>query len=245
MQTETLAAGPKESATRRTIKNLRWWILGWALAAGIINYMDRSAISIAAPQLIKEFGMTRTDIGLLGTVFSWTYAFCPVARRLARGQARRPPHVLPRHRRLEHRHRADGRRRQDVALHHLPLPARRHRSAERTGLGKAHCRLVPPHRARTGHRHLGQRFQVGTRNCPARPDRHHAGVRLAGHLHLPRRRGPGAGTRLLHLLPRSGRAQAHQHAGTGLHRKPARHAGPDVPRRSPGSASSSTARSGA
>lgn len=75
MQTETLAAGPKESATRRTIKNLRWWILGWALAAGIINYMDRSAISIAAPQLIKDFGMTRTDIGLLGTVFSWTYAF--------------------------------------------------------------------------------------------------------------------------------------------------------------------------
>lgn len=75
MQTETLATGPKESATRRTIKNLRWWILGWALAAGIINYMDRSAISIAAPQLIKEFGMTRTDIGLLGTVFSWTYAF--------------------------------------------------------------------------------------------------------------------------------------------------------------------------
>ena len=75
MQTETLAAGPKESATRRTIKNLRWWILGWALAAGIINYMDRSAISIAAPQLIKDFGMSRTDIGLLGTVFSWTYAF--------------------------------------------------------------------------------------------------------------------------------------------------------------------------
>jgi MFS family permease len=76
VQTETLATGPKQSATRRTIKNLRWWILGWALLAGIINYMDRSAISIAAPQLIKEFGMTRTDIGLLGTVFSWTYAFC-------------------------------------------------------------------------------------------------------------------------------------------------------------------------
>jgi MFS family permease len=76
VQTETLATGPKQSATRRTIKNLRWWILGWALLAGIINYMDRSAISIAAPQLIKEFGMSRTDIGLLGTVFSWTYAFC-------------------------------------------------------------------------------------------------------------------------------------------------------------------------
>jgi len=65
----------RESATRRTIKNLRWWILGWALIAGIVNYMDRSAISVAAPYLIDELGLTRTDIGLLGTVFSWTYAF--------------------------------------------------------------------------------------------------------------------------------------------------------------------------
>jgi MFS family permease len=68
-------APAKESATRRTIKNLRWWILAWALAAGILNYMDRSAISIAAPALMDELGLTRTDIGLLGTVFSWTYAF--------------------------------------------------------------------------------------------------------------------------------------------------------------------------
>lgn len=65
----------RASAGRRTIKNLRWWILGWALLAGVINYMDRSAISIAAPALIDELGLTRTDIGLLGTVFSWTYAF--------------------------------------------------------------------------------------------------------------------------------------------------------------------------
>jgi MFS family permease len=71
----TDTAKPRESAGRRTIKNLRWWILGWALAAGILNYMDRSAISIAAPELMADLGLTRTDIGLLGTVFSWTYAF--------------------------------------------------------------------------------------------------------------------------------------------------------------------------
>ncbi|MCU1574516.1 MAG: transporter [Micrococcaceae bacterium] len=75
MDTSTVATKTRASAGRRTIRNLRWWILGWALAAGIINYMDRSAVSIAAPELIKTFGMTRTDIGLLGTVFSWTYAF--------------------------------------------------------------------------------------------------------------------------------------------------------------------------
>lgn len=64
----------RESTTRRTIKNLRWWIVIWALAAGVLNYMDRSAVSIAAPALIDELGLTRTDIGLMGTVFSWTYA---------------------------------------------------------------------------------------------------------------------------------------------------------------------------
>jgi MFS family permease len=65
----------RDSAVRRTIKNLRWWILGWALIAGVVNYMDRSAISIAAPEMISHLGLTRTDIGLLGTVFSWVYAF--------------------------------------------------------------------------------------------------------------------------------------------------------------------------
>jgi len=63
------------TTSRRPIRNLRWYILGFALLAGIVNYMDRSALSIAAPQMIDELGITRTDIGLLGAVFSWTYAF--------------------------------------------------------------------------------------------------------------------------------------------------------------------------
>ncbi|MGB4137522.1 MAG: MFS transporter [Microbacterium sp.] len=61
---------------RKKVKNLRYWILGWLLLAGILNYMDRSSISIAAPFMIEELGLTKTDIGLLGAVFSWTYAVC-------------------------------------------------------------------------------------------------------------------------------------------------------------------------
>lgn len=75
MGAQSADAAIKPTPGKRAIRNLRWWILAWALGAGILNYMDRSAISIAAPELIKTFGMTRTDIGLLGTVFSWTYAF--------------------------------------------------------------------------------------------------------------------------------------------------------------------------
>jgi sugar phosphate permease len=54
--------------------NFRWHVLIWLLLGGIINYMDRASLSIAAPGMIQDLGLTRTQIGLLGTVFAWTYA---------------------------------------------------------------------------------------------------------------------------------------------------------------------------
>lgn len=60
----------------RKVRNLRYLILGWLLIAGLLNYLDRSSISIAAPFMMEELGLTNTDIGLMGAVFSWTYAFC-------------------------------------------------------------------------------------------------------------------------------------------------------------------------
>ena len=61
------AAGP-------TRLNYRWHVVIWLLIGGIINYMDRASLSIAAPGMIHELGLTRTQIGLLGSVFAWTYA---------------------------------------------------------------------------------------------------------------------------------------------------------------------------
>ncbi|PWH07190.1 MFS transporter [Brachybacterium endophyticum] len=61
---------------RRTVRNLRYFVLFWLLLAGILNYMDRASVSIAAPHMIEELGLTQTDIGLMGSVFSWTYAIC-------------------------------------------------------------------------------------------------------------------------------------------------------------------------
>ncbi len=54
--------------------NLRWTVVFWLLVGGMINYFDRANLSIAAPEMMKDLGLTTTDIGLLGTVFSWTYA---------------------------------------------------------------------------------------------------------------------------------------------------------------------------
>jgi sugar phosphate permease len=52
----------------------RWKVIFWLLLGGIINYLDRANLSIAAPEMIKQLHLNQTDIGLLGTVFSWTYA---------------------------------------------------------------------------------------------------------------------------------------------------------------------------
>jgi len=74
--TVAVAAPGRKASDAKKIKNLRYWMLGWLLLAGVLNYMDRSSVSIAAPHMIAELGLTKTDIGLMGTVFSWTYAFC-------------------------------------------------------------------------------------------------------------------------------------------------------------------------
>jgi sugar phosphate permease len=74
MTTSPRADGPAKEY--RKIRNLRYLVLIWLLLAGVPNYMDRASISIAAPHMMKELGLTQTDIGLMGSVFSWTYAVC-------------------------------------------------------------------------------------------------------------------------------------------------------------------------
>jgi sugar phosphate permease len=68
---------PKLQTIEVTLKprgGIRWSVLIFLLLGGIINYLDRANLSIAAPQMIKDLHLNNTDIGLMGTVFSWTYA---------------------------------------------------------------------------------------------------------------------------------------------------------------------------
>lgn len=75
---DTILDKPTGSLTAAAVRparlNFRWHVLIWLLIGGIINYMDRASLSIAAPGMIAELGLTRTQIGLLGSVFAWTYA---------------------------------------------------------------------------------------------------------------------------------------------------------------------------
>ena len=63
-------------ATR--IPKLRWRIGGLIGAGVLINYFDRISLSVAAPQLQAEFGLTSADMGILFSAFFWSYAMLQI-----------------------------------------------------------------------------------------------------------------------------------------------------------------------
>ncbi len=56
------------------VKGLRWWIIGLIGLATIINYIDRSALSIMWPAMGKDLGMDDSDYALILNLFMIAYA---------------------------------------------------------------------------------------------------------------------------------------------------------------------------
>lgn len=58
--------------TKRT--NVRWLVVGMCFLGMSINYLDRANLSVAMPDVAKEFGIAHTVEGLVLGAFFWTYA---------------------------------------------------------------------------------------------------------------------------------------------------------------------------
>jgi MFS family permease len=54
----------------------RWWVYTLLFLLVAINYMDRSALSVAAKPIAKEFGLAPGQMGLLLSTFLWSYLLC-------------------------------------------------------------------------------------------------------------------------------------------------------------------------
>jgi sugar phosphate permease len=52
----------------------RWLVLFLISLMYMITYMDRTGISIAAPAMARDFGLSRTTMGIVFSVFLWAYA---------------------------------------------------------------------------------------------------------------------------------------------------------------------------
>ncbi len=72
------------------IRWIQWTAVAFLTTAGIVNYLDRSTLSIANHDIAGELGLSGTEMGLLLSAFSWTYAFSqlPVGALLDRFGAR-------------------------------------------------------------------------------------------------------------------------------------------------------------
>src|SRR5712664_4464320 len=60
------------SEVKRT--HFRWYVLVLISLMYMITYMDRSNISVAAPAIAKEFGLSKTATGFVFSAFLWAYA---------------------------------------------------------------------------------------------------------------------------------------------------------------------------
>jgi MFS transporter, ACS family, D-galactonate transporter len=53
-----------------------WIVVTLLFLSAVINYIDRGSLSIAAPALTLEFGLSPSQLGLLLSAFFWSYACC-------------------------------------------------------------------------------------------------------------------------------------------------------------------------
>jgi sugar phosphate permease len=66
------SADAAEASSKPT--RVRWWVLALISAMYLISYMDRGNISVAAPEIAREFHLSKTTMGLILASFAWAYA---------------------------------------------------------------------------------------------------------------------------------------------------------------------------
>src|SRR5579871_1763023 len=55
-----------------------WRVLALLVVSGLLNYVDRSNLSIGATDIQRELGLSNTQLGLLLSAFFWTYALSQI-----------------------------------------------------------------------------------------------------------------------------------------------------------------------
>ncbi|MEO8593573.1 MAG: MFS transporter [Candidatus Solibacter sp.] len=53
---------------------VRYWVIFFAIALAVVTYVDRVAISFAAPFISKDLGLSKAQMGTVFAAFGWAYA---------------------------------------------------------------------------------------------------------------------------------------------------------------------------
>ena len=71
---DTLAETPLLTTVQKKTVRIRWFLIGFLILGGVVNYLDRSTLSVANTTIAGEFGLNALEMGLLLSAFSWPYA---------------------------------------------------------------------------------------------------------------------------------------------------------------------------
>src|SRR5205809_6426778 len=67
---------PTETAPRPTFE--QWRVLAMLVVCVLINYLDRTNLSVAATDLKHDLALSPEQIGLLLSAFFWSYSVCQI-----------------------------------------------------------------------------------------------------------------------------------------------------------------------
>lgn len=63
---------------RRTIKGLRWWMIGLIMLGAVINYLTRSSLAVAAPTVLADLGITTQEYSYITAAFQGAIMLQPL-----------------------------------------------------------------------------------------------------------------------------------------------------------------------
>src|SRR5438309_9579167 len=67
-------APPIRGRKNAMLKKKRWQVVFLLFLAGVVNYLDRSALSVAAPLVTRDLSLTPADLGIIFSSFFFGYA---------------------------------------------------------------------------------------------------------------------------------------------------------------------------
>jgi len=80
MQTEgrALPYGNDMNTATDTLMRRRWWMVALLFFAGLINYFDRTIVSVAVTDIAADLHLDHTRMGVLLSAFFWSYALMQI-----------------------------------------------------------------------------------------------------------------------------------------------------------------------
>ncbi|HEY1472778.1 MAG TPA: MFS transporter [Pseudolabrys sp.] len=70
----TPASNQSHTSAGVTRSRIRWFVLFLISLMYLITYMDRANISVTAPAMATEFGLSKVEMGFVFSAFAWAYA---------------------------------------------------------------------------------------------------------------------------------------------------------------------------